>query len=49
MADNLDPYAPSWEGASLSFSLFLLLYEGGRPPEAAMRDALVFASKGILA
>ncbi len=49
MADNLDPYAPSWEGQSLSFSLFLLPYAGGRPPEALRRDALVFASKGIFA
>jgi len=49
MADNLDPYAPSWEGKRLAFSLFLLPYAGGRPPDGLRRDALIFASKGILA
>lgn len=43
-ADNLDPYAPSWEGTSIRFSLMLAPYEGDRPPEGAQRDALVFAT-----
>ncbi|MFZ4615124.1 MAG: hypothetical protein ACOYM2_02890 [Rectinemataceae bacterium] len=46
-ADNLDPYAPSWEGGRLHCVLFLIPYEGDRPPEGVQRDALVFASKAI--
>lgn len=43
-ADNLDPYAPSWSGTELSFSLLLAPYEGDRPPEGLQRDALIFAT-----
>ncbi len=44
-ADNLDPYAPSWEGGSLRSSLFVIPYEGDCPPEAVQRDALIFARR----
>jgi hypothetical protein len=43
-ADNLDPYAPSWAGTELSFSLLLAPYEGDRPPEGLQRDALNFST-----
>lgn len=43
-ADNLDPYAPSWAGTSLGFSLMIAPYEGDRPPEGLQRDALIFAT-----
>ncbi|KAI9008612.1 hypothetical protein DFJ74DRAFT_759204 [Hyaloraphidium curvatum] len=42
-ADNLDPYAPSWEGGKLRAALYLVPYAGDRPPDAVRRDALVFA------
>ena len=43
-ADNLDSYAPSWEGSSIRFSLMLAPYKGDCPPAGLQRDALVFAT-----
>ena len=43
-ADNLDPYAPSWESSSIRFSLMLAPYEGDCPPQGLQRDALIFAT-----
>jgi hypothetical protein len=43
-ADNLDPYAPSWEGHSIRFSLMLAPFAGDEPPRGLQRDALVFAT-----
>jgi hypothetical protein len=41
--DNYDPYAPSWAGQTLRFSLMVAPYAGDRPPEELQRDALIFA------
>jgi hypothetical protein len=43
-ADNLDSYAPSWEGNSIRFSLMLAPYDGDEPPKGLQRDALIFAT-----
>lgn len=43
MADQLDPYAPSYNGRSESFSLMLAPYSGDQPPEEIRRDAEAFA------
>jgi hypothetical protein len=45
--DNFDPYAPSWEGESLRFSLMIAPYAGDCPPASLQRDALVFATGPI--
>jgi len=42
--DNFDPYAPSWEGGSLRFSLMIAPFAGQSPPPALQRDALIFSS-----
>ncbi|MBI4830236.1 MAG: hypothetical protein HY801_01495 [Candidatus Lindowbacteria bacterium] len=43
MADQLDPYAPSYNGHEQSFSLLIAPYEGDKPPEEIRRDAEAFA------
>jgi len=43
MADQLDPYAPSYNGREEHFSLLIAPYTGDRPPEEIRRDAEAFA------
>jgi hypothetical protein len=43
MADQLDPYAPSYNGHEETFSLLIAPYEGDQPPEEIRRDAEAFA------
>lgn len=43
MADQLDPYAPSYNGHEESFLLLVAPYTGDQPPEEIRRDAEAFA------
>jgi hypothetical protein len=43
MADQLDPYAPSYNGKTETISLLVAPYSGEEPPEQIRRDAEAFA------
>ncbi len=43
IADQLDPYAPSYNGRAESFRLLIAPYSGDEPPEQIRRDAEAFA------
>ena len=42
-SDHLKPYAPSYNGRTLKFSLMMAPYGGGRPDDAVAADATTFA------
>jgi hypothetical protein len=47
MADQLDSYAPSYEGRSSYFSLMIAPFRETSPPLTVQRDALLFATPPI--
>lgn len=47
-ADHIQPYAPSYNGRTLEFSLLIAPYEGDEPPASLQADAAAFAEPYLL-
>lgn len=47
-ADHIQPYAPSYNGRTLEFSLLIAPYEGDEPPEELQANAEAFADPYLL-
>lgn len=44
-ADQLDSYAPSWNGKDLHVAIAIMAFEGSQPPVTVQQEAALFASR----